>query len=284
VESLTTLFDSAPVASATVLTSELQAIYGGDLAIATNGVTDRPYIIANFVASLDGVVAFGVAGSDTGSAISGGSVVDHMVMGILRAEADAVLWGARNYMVARRFLATPAAIWPAGAAEYQAMRARLGKAPTPLAVVVSASGNIDPTGAIFRQAEQPALVVTTDAGALRLEDLAVSAPNTTVRSVATGATVPPAAVARLLWEEFGVRTLLHEGGPQTLGAFLAAGLIDEIFLTIAPQFIGRSDAAPRPGLVEGAAFLPTSAPWAKLLSLKQSSSYLFTRYAVVGPR
>lgn len=283
-ESLTTLFDNAPVDPAGGLTPELQAIYGSDLVIPASGVTARPYVVANFVTSLDGVAAYNVAGSDTGNAISGGSAVDHAVMGILRAEADAVLWGARNYMVARRFLATPAAIWPDGAADLQALRARLGKAPASLAVVVSASGDIDPTGAIFRSPDQPALVVTTDAGALRLEDLAVSAPNTTVRSVAAGAVVSPAAVTRLLWKEFGVRTLLHEGGPQTFGAFLAAGLIDELFLTIAPQFAGRSDAASRPGLVAGTAFLPADAPWARLLSLKQGGSHLFTRYAVVGPR
>ena len=285
VESLTTLFDStASTVASSGLTPALQALYGGDLTIPTHAAMDRPYVIANFVTSLDGVVAYDVAGSDTGGAISGGSAIDHVVMGILRAEADAVLWGARNYMVSRRFLLTPAAIWPAGAADYQALRAKLGKAPAPLAVVVTASGDIDPTGTIFRQPEQPALVVTTDAGALRLEGLAVSAPNTSVRGVATGATVPPAAVARLLWEEFGVRVLLHEGGPQTFGAFLAAGLVDEIFLTIAPQFVGRNDATSRPGLVAGAAFLPTTAPWAQLLSLKQGGSHLFTRYAVVGPR
>ncbi len=283
-ETLTTLFDDAPqsVDSAS-LPVELQAIYGGDLMIPTGAAPERPYIIANFVQTLDGVISFGIAGRDTGGDISGHSEIDHAVMGILRAEADAVLWGSSNYMAVRRFVPTPEAIWKPGATHYHDLRRRLGKPPAPLAVVVTASGDIDTGGAILRRPDQPALVVTTQAGAARLGDLP-DAPNTTVRDVPGDGEVPPQAVASLLAQEFGVRTLLVEGGARIFGAFLAAGLMDEVFLTIAPQFAGRSAQASHPGLVEGVAFAPATAPWARLLSLKRGGSHLFARYAVVGPR
>jgi riboflavin biosynthesis pyrimidine reductase len=283
-EALTTLFDDAPQSSgATGLPEELQAIYGGDLAIPTNSSSDRPFIIANFVQTLDGVISFEIAGHDMGGDISGHSEIDHAVMGILRAEADAVLWGSSNYMVSRQFVPTPAAIWKPGAAYYHDLRAKLGKPSVPLAVVVTASGAIDTGGALLRQPDQPALVVTTASGAVRLGDLS-DAPNTAVRVVPGDGEVPPQEVASILAKEFGARTLLVEGGARIFGAFLAAGLMDELFLTISPQFAGRTDQPLRPGLVEGLAFTPTTAPWARLLSLKRGESHLFARYAVVGPR
>ncbi len=56
------------------------------------------------------------------------------------------------------------------------------------------------------------------------------------------------ALLRSLREE-GVRALLCEGGPTLHGALQAAGLVDELFLTIAPKLAGGE--APR--ILEGAA-------------------------------
>ncbi|MDB6170989.1 MAG: bifunctional deaminase-reductase domain protein [Chthoniobacteraceae bacterium] len=47
----------------------------------------------------------------------------------------------------------------------------------------------------------------------------------------------------LLGERFGIRTLLIEGGGHINGAFLQAGLIDEVSLLIAPGIDGRHDVA-----------------------------------------
>jgi riboflavin biosynthesis pyrimidine reductase len=279
---LVTLVDRAPHPPTPQLPPDLRALYGGDLLIPA-APADRPYVIANFVAALDGAISFNLPDHDTGNAISGGDMSDHMVMGILRAEADAVLWGARSYMVSRRFLSTPAAIWPPGAAWFAQRRAAAGKPPMPLAVIVTGSGDIDITGTILQSPDQPALVITTDAGAAKLTALR-GAPATQVRSVGAGAHVSPLAVAQLLRVEFDVRVLLHEGGPGVLGAFLQAGLVDEQFLTIAPQFVGRSQTEPRPNLIEHVAFTPATAPWATLLSLKQGGDLLFTRYRVTGAR
>lgn len=45
----------------------------------------------------------------------------------------------------------------------------------------------------------------------------------------------------LLGEHFGIRTLLLEGGGHINGAFLEAGLVDEVSLLIAPGIDGRHD-------------------------------------------
>lgn len=281
-EPLTTLFDDAPK-DATVLglTPDLAMLYGGNLMFPSKA--DRPFVYANFVTSLDGVVSFNLPDRDTGNAISGGSAIDHVVMGILRAHADAVIWGAASYQIARKFTPTPEGIWRRGAERLREQCERLGKRSLPLAVVVTASGKIDHDGAIFQRAEQPALVVTTDAGAIRLADL-THTPNTTIRSVGVVEHISPSVVLRILHEEFEVKFALHEGGPTLFGAFMRDGVVDELFLTLAPQMIGRADDTPRPGLIEGEAFFPTTAPWARLLSLKRGGSHLFMRYGITGPR
>src|SRR5579863_1537747 len=54
----------------------------------------RPYVIGNFVTTLDGVVTLNVPGQAGGGPISGFNQHDHLVMGLLRAVADAVIVGA----------------------------------------------------------------------------------------------------------------------------------------------------------------------------------------------
>ena len=82
----------------------------------------------------------------------------------------------------------------------------------------------------------------------------------------------------MLKDKFGASLVLHEGGPTLFGDFVAHGLIDELFLTIAPQIAGRVAEHPRPGLVSEAEFFPATAPWLQLLSAKQAGAYLYLRY------
>src|SRR6185437_10023044 len=79
---LNTLLDRTTSNAPPVLTTELRALYGGDLrwvraaGIETAGAPaparNRPHVIANFVASLDGVVSYKLPGHSGGAAISGG--------------------------------------------------------------------------------------------------------------------------------------------------------------------------------------------------------------------
>jgi riboflavin biosynthesis pyrimidine reductase len=69
----------------------------------------------------------------------------------------------------------------------------------------------------------------------------------------------------------GERLLLHEGGPTIFGQFLRASVSDELFLTLAPQIAGRAASTPRPSIAGEAVFLPTSAQWFVMQSVKRGS-------------
>jgi riboflavin biosynthesis pyrimidine reductase len=79
------------------------------------------------------------------------------------------------------------------------------------------------------------------------------------------------ALLRSLREE-GVRALLCEGGPTLHGALQASGLVDELFLTIAPKLSGGG-APPR--ILEGelADVVPLELAW-----LLEEDGELFARY------
>ena len=73
--------------------------------------------------------------------------------------------------------------------------------------------------------------------------------------------------------------ILVEGGPHLLGDFFAEELLDEQFLTLAPQIAGRDDSGTRPGLVAGKLLAPGHPIWATLLGVKRGGNHLFLRYA-----
>jgi riboflavin biosynthesis pyrimidine reductase len=91
----------------------------------------------------------------------------------------------------------------------------------------------------------------------------------------------PVSILALLHDEFAVKHLLHEGGPSLFGDFVAHACVDELFLTVAPQFAGRDDKGQRPGVISGTEFTPETAPWMKMLSVKQGGDHLYLRYALL---
>lgn len=298
-EPILTLFEREP-APRESLPPALAAVYGGGL-VVPEGTPEQPYVIVNFVETLDGVVSYELAGKAGGGSISGESAADHAVMGLLRARADAVLFGSGSLREDSGHIRVPEFIAPALAAEYADLRAQLGRPDTlPLNVVVSASGHVDLAEPTFSYPGLRVVIATTARGAARLSREALP-PGVEIRALpeqsAIGETdegagaahsagdggVSPRALLALLGREYGVRVALHEGGPKLLGAFLADGAVDELFLTLAPQLAGRVDAARRPALVEGYAFTPDVAPWATLLSLKRAGSHLLLRYGLGKP-
>ena len=72
-----------------VLPDDLRIQYAGDLGFPLPP-DERPYLVANFVSTLDGVVSFDMPGKAGGGPISGANPGDHFIMGLLRASADAV--------------------------------------------------------------------------------------------------------------------------------------------------------------------------------------------------
>jgi hypothetical protein len=59
-------------------------------------------------------------------------------------------------------------------------------------------------------------------------------------------------------------------------------VIDEFFLTLAPQIAGRQTIAQRPSLAGETLFLPKTAPWFELRSVKQAFNHLLLRYTTSG--
>jgi riboflavin biosynthesis pyrimidine reductase len=86
---------------------------------------------------------------------------------------------------------------------------------------------------------------------------------------------PAGAIAAL--RARGHRHVLSEGGPTLFASFIAAGQIDELFLTVSPLLAGRS-GEPRLSLAEGAELLPDVRIAGDLASIRRHGSHLFLQY------
>ena len=257
------------------LPPELATLYG-HLSLPVRA--DKPYIIGNFVSTLDGVVTLNVSGHNGGGDISGFNRQDHIVMGLLRAISDAIIVGAGTLRVARNHRWTASYIYPPLADAYQQLRSNLGKSTLPLNVFVTEHGNISLDLPVFQFAEVPVLIVTTKHGQDRI--YAQSIPPSV--QIATVESNGPLSARVILEEVIRVRrcdVILTEGGPQLFGDFLTEKCLDELFLTLAPQIAGRDEHIERPGLVAGKIFAPEHPLWGKLISIKRGGSHLFLRYA-----
>jgi len=249
------------------LPDELAEAYGGPL-----GFT-QPRLYANFVSSLDGVVAMpGVLQSNR--LIAGASDVDRFVMGLLRACADAVLVGAGSLSAAPTTRWTAEHAYPPAAEFYARLRRQRDRPPQPTLAVLSGNGSID---AAHPGLGGRTLILTSGPGAAQLgRRLPRSA---TIVPIGCTPTLEPAAAVQAL-RAGGHELILCEGGPTVLGSLLTARLVDELFLTISPVLAGRASQRQRPGLVEDAEFLPTRNIAGQLLSVRRSQSHLFARYAL----
>lgn len=268
-----------------MLPRELRELYDGDLRFPASSA-ERPYVIANFVSTLDGVVSYRIQGQSSGSSISASDPGDRFIMGLLRASVDAIIVGALTVQeVSPEDLWIPEYTYPEAKNLYADYRLHaLRKRDYPLVVVVSASGKLELERAVFQAPKVPTLIITTPAGQEALRKAGAGrSPWVQIRALApVGNRINPQDMMRLLHSQFGVGILLHEGGPTLFGQFLEAKAIDELFLTVAPQIAGRSVPTSRPALVEGFEFAPDTAPRLELVSIKQGGAYLYLRYAEIG--
>lgn len=248
------------------LPSALSRVYGGDLGFAESCV------YANFVATLDGVVAIPALPSSN-EVISGASQADRFLMGLLRALADAVLIGAGVLRASTQGTWRAEKIYPAAEEAYGELRRELHLPPAPEIAILTGSGSIDPAHPVLAGR---AVVLTSDAGA---ERLAGSVPETAAvvslgrQTHFRGEEIIAALRAR------GHRRILCEAGPHTFGGLVKAGQIDELFLTTSPFLAGDAGAGSRLRLVESSDLVPLVE--SRLLSLRRHDDHLFTRYAIV---
>jgi riboflavin biosynthesis pyrimidine reductase len=276
-----TLIDCDRQYAESALPQELRDLYDGDLHLHTTGAA-RPFVIANFVSTLDGVVSYEIKNRSGGSTISGSDPGDKFIMGLLRASADAVMVGAGTlHDVSAESLWTPEYAYPDAKRFYAEYRAStLHKPEYPLLAIVSGSGQLELERAIFQSPTMRTVIITTPAGKDELTRRGAATLNSVeVHALdSIGGTIAPRSILQLLQSQFGVKTLLHEGGPTLFGQFLAADVVDELFLTLSPQIAGRQRDVTRPALVQGVQFLPDSAPWFQMASVKEQAAHLYLRY------
>jgi len=276
-----TLIDCDQQYAGPALPQVLRELYDGDLHLHTSAAT-RPFVIANFVSTLDGVVSFETKGKSGGSTISASNPGDRFIMGLLRASADAVMVGAGTlHGISAKGLWTPEYTYPDAKRSYAEYRVNaLHKPEYPLLAIVSGSGQLELERAIFRTSAMRTVIITTSAGRDELTRRGAAALNSVEVHVlnSSSGSIAPQAILELLQSQFGVKTLLHEGGPRLFGQFLAADAIDELFLTLSPQIAGRERDGTRPALVQGLQFVPDSAPWFQMVSAKEQAAHLYLRY------
>ncbi len=179
--------------------------------------TDAPVLRVNFVASVDGAVTHdGRSGGLSGEA-------DKRYFELLRRVCDVVLVGAgtvRDEGYGPMRVGDESARW----------RVANGLPEHPVFAIVSGSLDLDPHSDIFTDAPtRPIVVTSTRASAERV------ARFQEVADVIVGGSNwidVPHAVAAL--HARGLHNVLCEGGPTLFGSLLAAGAVDELFLTVSP--------------------------------------------------
>lgn len=199
---------------------ELMAAYSWDFAARQPG---RPHIRFNFVASADGAAAI------EGRSGALGDGADHRVFELLRQTANVILVGA----------GTVRAEGYSGellGAESQAWRTGNGMPSHPGLAIVSGTLDLDPDGVLFEQAPVRPLVLTAAAAPA---DRRAALERVADVVVAGELTVEPGQAAAVLAQR-GFRRVLCEGGPQLFGSFQAAGLVDDLCLTVSPLLAAGS--------------------------------------------
>ncbi|WP_406453229.1 pyrimidine reductase family protein [Streptomyces sp. NBC_01622] len=219
--------------------------------------SDGPWLRANMVSTLDG------AGQHEGRSQPISGPTDMRIFGTLRALADVVVVGAETV---RQEGYRPAR----ARAEFAVARAAAGQGPAPAIAVVTASLDLDFSLPLFVSPLVPTLILT---GAAAAPERVAAAEKAGARVVVAGdgAGVDPARAVRAL-ADLGHTRLLTEGGPRLLGQFVAAGVLDELCLTLSPL------------LVAGEAQRIAGGPSVKvpqrfeLVSLLEEAGFLFGRY------
>jgi riboflavin biosynthesis pyrimidine reductase len=248
------------------LPGSLRRLYGGPLGVGV------PRLFTNFVETLDGVVAIPEL-EKSNALVADDSAADKFLMGLLRALADVVLIGSGTLLASPKGTWRAERVFPPAAAAFAELRSRLGSREQPLVAVVTAGGSLDPAHPVL---EQGALVLTTEQAAPELRALVPVAAE--VVAVGGGDWVDARAAVDCLRRR-GHQRILSEGGPTLFASLVAAGAVDELFLTVSPLLAGRA-AGPRLSLVEGAELLPGVEVRGELLSIRRHESHLFLRYAL----
>ena len=171
------------------------------------GVAAPAFVVAQLGQSLDGRVATATGKSRY---INGPEAIRHLHR--LRALVDAVVVGVSTVII-----------------DNPQLSVREVAGPSPARVVVDPNGRIPPGARMLHDDGAPVFI------AGRAEACPAGARAITI--AAPDGRIEPADLVRALAAR-GFRRILIEGGATTVSAFLAAGAIDRLHLSIAPMIIG----------------------------------------------
>jgi riboflavin biosynthesis pyrimidine reductase len=223
--------NSVPVVSETVrqlLPTPIDHVDPLDLYLADDRPAhpERPWLMCNMIASVDGATTLGGLSGDLGGP------ADKAVFRAVRASCDWIL-------VASATAAAEGYQTPRSAPEVAKRRVAQGRSPAPRLAIVTASGKVDPTVPAFcarRDDDEAPLVIAgsrADAGLLGALDAEI------VR-LREDRPEPEAILHEL--RRRGATVVLAEGGPRFNGVLHDAGVIDELCLSLSPTLAGGSSA------------------------------------------
>ncbi len=184
------------------------------IAVIRNAPRDRPFVLAQLGQSLDGRIAT-ISGESRW--INGEAALDHVHR--IRAAVDAVVVGIGTAL-----------------ADDPLLNVRRVPGRNPARVVIDPSGRLPETArCLVADGARRVVVRAREAPAPPgVEVVRVAAPN--------GRMNPREIVAALA--DAGLRTMLIEGGAQTVSWFLEAGALDRLHVLVAPVILGSG----KPGL------------------------------------
>lgn len=219
---------------------------------------DRTWLVINFVCSADGAVEIG----GTASALT--NPADRRVYPLSSELADVRLVGGRTAVVESFRGVRP------GDQDAE-RRARYGLAPIPPIAVVTSGRSLPPDAPVITDTITPTVVLTCAAADADLRRAWAKAGADVV--IAGDDSVDFTLVCAALAER-GLRRVHCDGGPHLFGSLLAAGVVDELRLTIAPLLV--AGAAGR--IAAGASIEPERLRLASVLTEDDS---LVLRYLLV---
>jgi riboflavin biosynthesis pyrimidine reductase len=203
------------------------------LAYAYPEVGEQAWVRANFISTLDGAAT---GGDGRSGSINTGS--DRDVFALLRALSDVILVGAGTARIEGYRRATVRAPW---------LGLRAGRPVHPTMAVVSRSADIPPRLSQARESSGEVLLFTCERAGADAIDLARGTLGEANVTVVGDESVDLAAALDTLALR-GLRRILCEGGPHLMRDLTAAGLVDELCLTLAPMLV----AGDHPHITAGA--------------------------------
>jgi riboflavin-specific deaminase-like protein len=215
----------------------------------------RPYVGVNMVSSLDGKATLDWRTKGLSSDF------DRRLFHHLRTQADAVMVGAGTVREERYGRMTKSD-------ELRQKRQNEGLVPDALAVIVSARLDLPPDLPILNEPDQRVVIATGS-------DAELPGVTGDVEYARTGDDLP--RLMAYLREEHGVQSVLCEGGPTLNSHLFAAGLVDELFLTLNPKVLGGAAALT---IVAGRELVEPAE--SSLISVAEHEGELFTRWRFSG--